>query len=80
MRKVLGFPGMASAVGLPGSGLAAQIRTQGFACDKPLGATRDAKGSKPDHAVWVLKRGNATCRVSRTPDMAAQVHPLRQLT
>ena len=83
-------PGMASAVGAPGSGpvahetvqgmLAAQIRTQGFACDKPLGATRDAKGSKPDHAVWVLKCGNATCRVSRTPDMAAQMQPLKQLT
>lgn len=48
MRKVLDFLGMASAAGLPGSGLVAH--------------------------------GNATCRVSRTPDMAAQVHPLRQLT
>jgi hypothetical protein len=57
--------------------LAAQIRTQGFACDKPLGATKDAKRSKPDHAVWVLKCSNATYRVSRAPDMAAQVQPLR---
>jgi hypothetical protein len=57
--------------------LAAQIRSQGFACDKPLGATRDAKRSRPDHAVWVLKCGNANYRVSRAPDMAAKVEPLR---
>jgi hypothetical protein len=57
--------------------LAAQIRTQGFACDKALGARRDAKRSKPDFAVWVLKCSNATYRVSRPPDMAAKVEPLR---
>jgi hypothetical protein len=56
--------------------LAAQIRTQGFACDKPLGATRDAKRSRPDYAVWVLKCSNAAYRVSRFPDMAAKVQPL----
>src|SRR5436189_4441885 len=32
--------------------LAAQIRTQGFTCDKALGATRDRKRSQPDRAVW----------------------------
>jgi hypothetical protein len=57
--------------------LAAQIRLQGFACDKPLGAARDTKRSKPDHAVWVLKCGNANYQVSRAPDMAAKVQPLR---
>ncbi len=57
--------------------LAAQIRTQGFACDKALGATRDAKRSKPNHDVWVLRCSNAVYRVSRYPDMAATVVPLR---
>jgi hypothetical protein len=57
--------------------LAAQIRTQGFTCDKPLAAKRDARCSKPDHVVWVLKCSNATYRVSRAPDMAAKVEPLR---
>jgi hypothetical protein len=57
--------------------LAAQIRMQGVACDKPLSAVRDAKRSKPDHAVWVLKCSNATYRISRFPDMAAQVEQLR---
>lgn len=60
----------------PKDELAAQIRTQGFACDRPLRATRDAKRSRPDYAVWVLKCGNATYRVSRAPDMAAKVQPL----
>src|SRR6476620_11254495 len=34
--------------------LAAQIRSQGFACDEAQKATRDAKLSKPDYDVWVL--------------------------
>jgi hypothetical protein len=50
--------------------VAAQIRSQGIACGKPLGAVRDAQRSKPDHEVWVLKCDNATYRVSRYPDMA----------
>jgi hypothetical protein len=57
--------------------LAAQIRMQGFACDKPLGAVRDKKRSRPDHDVWVLRCSNATYRVSRAPDMAATVEPVR---
>ncbi len=57
--------------------LAAQIRTQGFPCDKPLGATRDAKRSKPDRDVWVLTCSNAKYRVSRAPDMSATVEALK---
>jgi hypothetical protein len=61
----------------PQSMLAAQIRLQGFACDKPLDATRDAKRSKPDHEVWVLKCSNATYRIGRFPDIAAKVERLQ---
>jgi hypothetical protein len=57
--------------------LAAQIRMQGFVCDKPASAVRDAERSKPDHAVWVLECGNATYRISRVPDMAAKVEQLK---
>jgi hypothetical protein len=57
--------------------LAAQIRTQGVACDKPKRAVRDAKRSKPDHEVWILTCENATYRVSRYPDLAAKVERLR---
>jgi len=57
--------------------LAAQIRLQGFPCDKPLGATKDTQLSKPDHEVWVLKCSDATYRVSRFPDMAAKVERIR---
>jgi hypothetical protein len=64
------------AVETPQTMLSAQIRTQGFTCDKALGATRDRKRSQPDRAVWVLKCSNATYRVTRTPDMAAKVEPL----
>jgi hypothetical protein len=62
----------------PQAELAAQVRTQGFACDKALGATRDSKRSKPDYAVWVLKCSNAVYRVSRAPDMLAKIEPLQR--
>ena len=59
------------------STLAAQIRTQGFACDKPLRATRDTKLSRPNYAVWVLKCTNAIYRIGRYPNLAAQVEEIR---
>lgn len=61
----------------PQTMLSAQIRLQGFTCDKALGATRDKRRSRPDRAVWVLRCSNATYRVTRAPDMAAKVEPLR---
>jgi hypothetical protein len=57
--------------------LAAQVRIQGFACDKAQGAIRDKKRSRPDYAVWVLKCSNAVYRVGRAPDMAAKIEVLR---
>jgi hypothetical protein len=56
--------------------LAVTIRAEGFTCDKPLGAVRDTKRSRPDRGVWVLKCNNATYRISRSPDLAAKVEPL----
>lgn len=53
--------------------IAAHIRMQGFACEKPLNAERDRERSKPDEPVWLLKCENATYRVRLIPDMAAQV-------
>jgi hypothetical protein len=59
------------------SALAAQIRSQGFACDEPQKATRDVKLSKPDYDVWVLTCKNATYRIGRYPDMSANVQKLK---
>jgi hypothetical protein len=61
----------------PKDALAAQIRSQGIACDRPLRATRDARRSRPDHEVWILKCDNATYRIARYPDMAAKIEQLR---
>jgi hypothetical protein len=73
---LIGSPAQAAGE-TPQNMLAAQIRMQGVVCDKPIGAMRDAKRSKPDHDVWVLKCSNATYRISRFPDMAAKVERLR---
>jgi hypothetical protein len=58
--------------------VAAQIRSQGFACDKPQSATRDEQLSRPDEAVWILACENATYQVRLIPNMAANVQQLDQ--
>jgi hypothetical protein len=57
--------------GDPAEVIAAQIRTQGFRCDKALTAERVSH--EPNGAVWVLRCNNATYRVRLTPDMGARV-------
>jgi len=57
--------------------LAAQVRLQGVSCERPLGARKDARRSRPDHEVWVLRCSNATYRVGRAPDMAASIERLK---
>jgi len=75
---ILGMVSAAQAAGeAPKDTIAAQIRMQGFACDKPQSAVRDAKRSKPDEAVWVLKCSNAAYRIRLIPDMAAKVERLQ---
>ncbi|VIO78800.1 hypothetical protein CI1B_74740 [Bradyrhizobium ivorense] len=85
---VLYVPALAAAFAFSGSSgqaaqenvqsmLAAQIRLQGSVRDKVIGAKKDTQRSRPDYAVWVLNCGNARHRVSRAPDMAAKVDPLR---
>jgi hypothetical protein len=65
-----------SAQQTPADGIAAQIRVQGYRCDAPISAERDAALSRPDEAVWILKCQNATYRVRLIPDLAARVEQL----
>jgi hypothetical protein len=78
---LLGAMSFADAAGAKGESpkdvIAAQIRTQGFTCDRPLRAVLDKRRSRPDHDVWVLNCGNAIYRVSRYPDLAAKVEVVR---
>lgn len=72
------FAPIASAAGeTPMNMLAAQIRSQGIACERPQRASRDVKRSGPDHDVWILTCENATYRISRYPDLAAKVERIR---
>jgi len=59
---------------MPAEIIAAQIRDQGYACDKAVSAKREGESS--DDAVWILKCQNATYRVRLVPDMAAKVEQL----
>jgi hypothetical protein len=56
--------------------LAVQLRSQGYACEKPQDAARDNERSKPDQPVWILKCENVTYRMQLTPGMAAKVERL----
>jgi hypothetical protein len=57
--------------------LAAQLRDQGYRCTSSLSATKDARRSRADEAVWVLRCTNATYRLRLVPDMAARVQRLK---
>jgi hypothetical protein len=66
----------AAAQATPPETLAAQLRLQGYRCDEPVTAQRDAQLSQPDEIVWNLRCGNASYRMRLTPDMAARVEKL----
>jgi hypothetical protein len=53
--------------------IAAQVRSQGFACDNPTGAERVADESAPDQQVYTLACDGVTYRVKLIPDMAAEI-------
>jgi hypothetical protein len=74
---LLGAGAGARAQDAPTDLIADQIRGQGYACQTPESATRDAAASKPDEAVWILKCDGATYRVRLVPDMAAKVEKVR---
>src|SRR5262249_20401881 len=61
---------------MPADTIAAQIRTQGYACTGPVAAARDRVASRPNETVWLLQCGNARYRVLLVPDVAAQVTQL----
>ncbi len=56
--------------------IAAQIRKQGFSCNKPVSAERDVQRSKPHEAVWVLRCGEIRYRVRLVPKTSADVERL----
>lgn len=72
--------GLSALAGLaeetPADSIAAQVRSQGYACTGPVNAARDRGESRPNEAVWLLQCGNARYRVQIVPDMAAQVTQL----
>jgi len=66
----------ASAQEDPTNIVADQIRAQGYKCDSPQSAKRDAQASRPDEAVWILQCESGSYRVRLVPDMAATVEKI----
>jgi hypothetical protein len=57
--------------------VADQIRRQGFKCEEPVRADRDAKLSAAHEAVWNLYCKDTSYRVRLVPDGAAKVESLQ---
>jgi hypothetical protein len=76
LTGVSAIAGLAQEADTAAGIVAAQIRTQGYACAAPVSATRDRQASRPNVTVWFLRCGNASYRVQLVPDMAAQVTQL----
>ena len=49
--------------------IAAQIRSQGYACNSPQSAERDVAASAANQAVWMLRCQNASYRVTLIPNL-----------
>ena len=61
----------------PADDIAAQVRLQGYQCNAPVSAQKDAKYSWPDEPLWILQCANATYRVRLVPDMAAHIEKMQ---
>jgi hypothetical protein len=74
----LAFTGIPSSsdAQTPADDVAAQVRAQGYQCDRPISAERDVGLSQPDSPVWILKCQNTSYRVRLHPDMAAGITQL----
>jgi len=72
-----GFLSPASAQTSAADIIADHIRSQGYVCDSPLSAKRDAHASKPDEQVWALSCAKGRYRVRLVPDMAAVVEKIQ---
>ena len=70
---VIGWAQVGGAQGGPTDIIAAKIRGQGYACDSPQSAERDATASTANEVVWMLRCQNASYRVTLIPNMAAKV-------
>lgn len=57
--------------------IAAHIRTQGYACDRPQSAKRDPRASIPGEQAWTLTCDDGVYLVRLIPDMAAIVERIR---
>lgn len=66
---------VAQAQESPKDVIAAHLRLQGYTCDAPQKARRDARLSRPDEAVWIVTCENARYRVRLVPDMADVIEP-----
>lgn len=56
--------------------LAAQLRTQGYACDHPDSAHLDKDASKPNGKVWIVACKGVHYRMTVVPDLAAKIEKL----
>ncbi|QGM97719.1 hypothetical protein [Methylocystis parvus] len=70
-----GAPLTAQAQETPKDIIAAHVRLQGYKCDAPKSARRDAAASRPGEAVWIIACENGSYKVRLIPNMADVIEP-----
>ncbi|HML31159.1 MAG TPA: hypothetical protein PKE16_20415 [Hyphomicrobium sp.] len=68
--------GAQSGIEPPMELLAAQLRTQGYECDRPESAHPDPSASKPNERVWIVRCKGVDYRMTVVPDMAAKIEKI----
>ena len=62
--------------------IVSRLRTQGFPCEEPLGATLQRQESEPNRAVWIVRcenaTGNVAYRAQLVPNVAAQIERIEE--
>jgi hypothetical protein len=77
---VIGWSQSGGAQGGPTEIIATKIRGQGYACNSPQSAERDATASTANEVVWMLRCQNVSYRVTLIPNMAAKVEKVESNT
>ena len=70
-------PSYAQDTRLAGTDVSTVVRRQGYRCEKPITATKDAAYSIPDEEAWILNCKNATYRVRLLPHSLSPVEVLQ---
>lgn len=70
------LPCFAEEMETPETIVSSVVRREGYKCEKPIKATKDAADSIPEEMAWFLKCKNATYKVRLLPHYLSEIEIL----